>query len=77
MDITHYQRSLTYMNRDGAMHTESEKMPFDESIRSFHPKFGIPLQDALMVVNEWNRMSASAPNVEREGYVRYHYWVVL
>ena len=72
---THYQRTVTYYRtaKTDSVMTERESLPFDESIPSFVEGIGVPELDALRVVNEWNKMAANAPNVAREGFVRYTY----
>jgi len=70
MRYTHYERTLTH---NGIV--ERETMPFDESIPSFIPGLGVSKLDALETVNTWNRMASNAPNIDREGYVRYTYYL--
>jgi len=76
MRFTHYQRTLTHYTVTGYTVVERESLEFDESIPSFIPGIGVPELDALRVVNAWNEMASNAPNVEREGFVRYTYYVI-
>jgi len=71
MRYTHYQRTLTHHGM-----VEQESLPFDESIPSFIDGLGVPELDALRVINSWNRMASNAPNVQREGFVRYTYYLL-
>lgn len=68
--FTHYERTLTH---NGIV--ERETMPFNESVPGFIPGLGVPEHEALQTVNTWNRMASNAPNVNREGYVRYTYYL--